>query len=191
MSSFSRKTALNGYYERLRRLMRMLGADPLPPDFASVVIAADSREPGAGSGAYRRFTVTRTLAAAVAADTTYIFVPRIDVVLTKVTVGWQGTATSNFSLRWLSPAQVTATGLTLAQADGAWIDAPDGGLTPWDVHLAPVFAGAGSLGHWLGVVPGLHSLDLEAYLPAGAGVTWRLPATGTTYNHITFSGYAR
>lgn len=191
--AYARATSLNGYWERMRRLLRMLGGDELPGGLQGVVIVGDSREPGATNVSYRRFSVASSFVGAIAALTDYTWRADVDLVIERVLFTFQTNATGASQLRVVSPAQVTAGGgvyNAVSAATGNWMDNPDGSAPPLSLRTGGAALG-GVIHAWGCGAVGSQAFETPIYLPAGAAVSFYHPNNGITLGNMTLSGYVR
>ena len=173
-----RVTNLNGYWDRLRSLLRLLGNEDLPEQVTGVIIAGDSRESGNCFGSYRRFGLSESLGGPIGAGGA-VMKWRADqaVVITSMDYSHvvAGATFPAARLRTMSVdqvvADVAATYAVVSTGRAGWRDRPDASVPPIS------FAANGSVG--LGaVVASLNTPqnvltkfdDLEIFLPAGSGL---------------------
>lgn len=188
-----RATSLNGYWERMRRLLRMLGGDQLPEGFTNVVIVGDSREPGATNVSYRRFSATLAWSAAIAALTDFTFRADVDLVVERVLFGFVSNQTTQSELRIASPAQVIAAGgvyNACTSANSAWLDAPDGSSPPLSNRTGGAAIGS-RVHYWSASAIPQQRYEQPIFLPSGAALSFYMPNNGGTLGTMTIAGYVR
>lgn len=190
---YVRSTSLNGYWERMRRLLRMLGGDALPEGLTGVVIVGDTREPGASNVSYRRFSVTASWSAAIAALTDFTFRPDVDVVVERAIFGFVVNQSAQSELRILSKSEVTASGgvyNACTSANSAWLDNPDGSSPPVSLRGGGTRLG-NAVHYWSASAIPQQVFEYPLFLPAGSAVSFYMPNNGGTLGCMTLCGYVR
>lgn len=190
------QSALNGYFERVRRLFQLVGTSDVPAGITPIVIAGDTREPGNPNVAYRRAGLgTLITAGPVAVDTPYKIRFDLDFVVDQLMLTWATAATSGIEARCMSVADViadaAATWTTPTSAQAGWMDRPDAGPPPFRV------AGNGSNGVgrvvWMFPRPGNGEWYLPAplFFPAGSALYLRANNNAITNWQVALSGYQK
>lgn len=194
-------SSLNGFWERGRRLLRLLGSQ-WDERVQPVIIVADSREPGGLPQSYRRFSLVMSGAVHAANSRTSILCEALDgVVLDSIAVT-HGTLAAGIStnFRTLTPNQVAADGVAytpIAVASlnvslaGAFTDSPAAGLPPFSVYTGLVNPTAGNP---FAAVPHVTDRATDTrfglFLPFGAALNIHYPQA-TTLEVINIRGYLR
>lgn len=189
------RSSLNGYYERVRKILRLIGVSDIPIGVTPVVIVADSREPGATSSSYRKFTFGYDmLAGAVPASSVVKMKFLTDVVITGIAADWQGAAANSWQAYVQTAADIAsdpgATYIAPNVNRAAWVHNPESGPPPFLMANNGTFAGVGRLGLRMGVVSANFRTErLDWFIPQGGGIHIVLPVAGTNYCQTVF-GYA-
>lgn len=187
------QSSLNGYFERVRRLFKLVGVSDVPAGVTPVVIAGDSREPGTTVLSYRRFALAAPPVASLGAVTPQKFLFGADAVIDRIVYESTGTAGANPIFRIMTVADVAAdAGATynpVTTSQGAYVDRPEAGPPPFD------FATNGStvLGRvWrqLSTAPAARVFDAGLFLRSGEALCFVLP-TGSTSIAVSVEGYLR
>lgn len=187
---FAQIGALNGVWERARRLFRIQSGQAVPPGITPVWIAGDSRECCGQAESYRRFAVS--ISVLVPIGNALKILATAPVVIERIR--W---TTSGGVPLWYaaSPAQTVAldalaTFNAVTSATATWRDSPDGSVPP--VSFVNSAAAAGNvLAAYPGSAGGTSFAEIpDMLLPTGASVQCHCPTTAATIT-CYMMGYLR
>jgi hypothetical protein len=189
------QSALNGYFERVRRLFRLVGVSDVPAGVMPVVIAGDSREPFATETSYREFGLSAPeVVGPLGAGAIVKWRFDSDCVITRV-YNYNGSgATSTGGIYLATAADVIAdaaaayTPASAAVSWGAFAHRPEAGAPPASFATN----GASPIGRRLAQTPRVGAVpyapELGIYMPAGTAIAIVGPTAGTNW-YVNIEGY--
>jgi len=191
--------SLSGFWERGRRLLRILGQE-WDHRVQPVMIVADSREPGGLPQSYRRFALT--FAGARAANSHLkLRCDAIDgVVIDGICWNQSTSASTGPVLRLMSAATVISDAgaynpvqNTITNFAGGWCDTPGDGYLPFSSGTAGGITNVGLQVHALQYNgnKGDGMMNLGIFLPFGSAMNFACGTNATALETITLTGYAR
>lgn len=179
-------TNLNGYWERLKKLLGMLGAQDLPPGMLSVVLAGDTREPGAAStGSYRRFAASE-YKATIPGETATKWQFQADCVVEGLSLSFR-TVGGRHELYVLTTAQAATVPGYGTPTAAAWTDTPD--VTPPPLLQSTDNTVLGQKFYEMPAGPGAYEYPSWLYFPRGSALYCRNRAGASVDLIWSISGY--
>lgn len=182
------QSSLNGYFERVRRLFRLVGVSDVPSGVMPVVIAGDTREPFSTETSYRAFGLTAPeIAGPLGAGAVLKWRFDVDCVVTRV-YNYNGAGpTSTGGLFVASAADVVAdAAATYASAStattlGAFVHRPEAGAPPASFATN----GASPIGRRYAQTPRIGSTpyaqEMGLFMPAGSAIVIVGPTAATNW----------
>lgn len=191
-------SSLNGFWERGRRLLRLMGSE-WDSRAQSVVIIGDSREPCGLPQSYRRFMLTYSGAGHAVGTCYKIRCDALDgVVITDLAFAHANVAAHpSLVLRTLTAAQVVADGAAyipitnaIATCAAAWVDNPAEGFPPFSGSTGGAVGAGNPFYSVNGLTERFNFSNVGIFLPFGAAINLYY-TQATTVESFNIAGYLK